>query len=78
MGFDARSPLTFTVVDAAPDAIMGFVTDGVHLELGGVFASESPARAWQSEPRAERAFLAEIQRDRSLHRLAPVLTAIAA
>lgn len=78
MCFDARSPLTFEVIDAAPGAVIGFVTDGVHLELGGVFADEGSAAAWMVEPRAERAFLAEVRPDRALRRLAPVLTAVAA
>ena len=78
MCFDARSPLTFAVIDAAPGAVIGFVTDGVHLELGGVFADEGSAPAWLGAPRAERTFLAEVRPDRTLRRLAPVLTAFAA
>ena len=78
MCFDARSSLAFKVVDARPGAVVGFVTDGVHLELGGVFTDEAAAAAWLAQPRAERAFLAEVRADRSLRRLPPVLTAVAA
>ena len=78
MCFDARSPLAFSVVDAAPGAVVGFVTDGVHLELGGVFPDVGAASSWLAEPRDERPFLVEEQPDRSLRRLPPVLTAIAA
>lgn len=78
MCFDARSVLAFEVIEAEPGAVVGFITDGVHLELGGVFADESTAAAWLAEARAERAFLSEVRPDRSLRRLTPALTTIAA
>ena len=60
MCFDAHSPLTFQVIDAEDGAVVGFVTDGVHLELGGVFAEEGAAAAWVEAPRTERAFLSHL------------------
>lgn len=78
MCFDVRSPLTFAMVDAEPGTLVGFVTDGVHLELCRVFADQQSASAWLDQPRDERAFLVEVRPDRSLRRLAPALAAVAA
>ena len=76
--FDARSPLAFDAIDPKPGAVVGFLSDGVRLELGGVFADMGAASAWLAEPHADRAFIAEVRPDRTLRRLAPALTAIAA
>ena len=78
MCFDTRSPLTFTVIDAAPGSVVGFVTDGVHLELGGVVADERQGVAWLAEPRDGRAFLAEVRPEGPLRRMPPALTTLAA
>ena len=77
MCFDARSPLAFKVIDAEPGAVVGFVTDGVHLELGGMFAGESESGAWLAEPRTDSAFIAEVRPDGTLRRLMPALAVAA-
>ena len=57
MCFDARSPLTFSVVDAAPGAVVGVVTDGAHLELVDAFADIDAASCWLARRLDERASL---------------------
>ncbi len=71
--FDARSPLTFSVVDAKPGCVIGFVTDGVRLELGGVFSDEPAALRWLRDVVGDRAFLAEVRPGGRLQRLRPIL-----
>lgn len=69
--FDVRSTYTFAVSDVEPGSMGGFVTDGVRLELGGVFADHPSASTGFDQPRDERAFLMEVGPHRSLRRLAP-------
>ena len=78
MCFVSRSQLTFDVVQAGPGDFVGFITDGVHLEVGAVVPTEEDANAWLAQPRADRAFVAKILPDRSLRRLPPALVAVAA